>query len=78
MVFLDDQHMFCTICCTEVTLLYKMYVVLPPCNDVSMSKGLTLERLMDKVLQRMEIQQLKTVGFQGSLQTNYAQYVVLT
>ena len=31
--------------------------------EVSMSKGLTLGRLMDKGLQRMEIQQLKMVDF---------------
>ncbi len=31
--------MFCTRYCTEVTLLYKMYVVLPPCNEVSRPLG---------------------------------------
>ncbi len=44
--------MFSTRCRVDVTFSYEICGMLHPCNEVSMSKGLTSERLMNKGFQR--------------------------
>ena len=74
-VSFKDQRTFFTRCCTKVTLLYKMYVVLPRCNDVSRPWGPTY--VLYNIWYRTNVLTVYIANSQSTLRGEYVKRINL-